>query len=45
MYIAINKKNPQEYHDFTWTKDDKLIINGQEVNANDWEIIEVIEVG
>ena len=41
MYIAINKSNPNEYHSFTWTQDDKLIINGQEVDVNDWDIVGV----
>ncbi len=44
MYIAINKTNPEEYHNFTWTEDDKLIVNGQEVDPNDWEVIEVMVV-
>ncbi len=40
MYIAINKSNPNERHSFTWTADDKLIINGHEVSPNDWDIVE-----
>jgi len=41
MYIAINKSNPNEHHSFTWTADDKLIINGHEANPNDWDIVEI----
>ena len=41
MYIAVNKNNSNEYHSFTWTQDDKLTINGQEVNPQDWDIIAV----
>jgi len=43
MYIAINKHNTNDYHSFTWTEDDKLIINEHEVNPNDWDIVEVEE--
>jgi len=39
MYLAINKNDPYEYHSFTWTQDDRLIINGNEVNTREWEII------
>ena len=39
MYLAISKSNPREYHSFTWTQDDQLIINGANVNVNDWDII------
>ena len=41
MYLAINKQDNQDVHSFTWTYDDKLIINGNEVNPNDWKIVEV----
>jgi hypothetical protein len=41
MYLAINKQNNQDAHSFTWTCDDKLIINDNEVNPKDWEIVEV----
>lgn len=41
MYIAVNKKNPQEAHSFTWTKDDELVINKFIVAKEDWDIIEV----
>jgi len=39
MYIAINKQTLSPY-EFKWTEDDKLIINNQEVNPDDYEIIE-----
>lgn len=39
MYISINKSTLLQ-HEFTWTEDDKLIINNQEVNSDDYEIIE-----
>jgi len=38
IYLAVNKNNPNEYHSFTWTGDDKLIVNGNEVSLDDWEI-------
>jgi hypothetical protein len=41
MYIAVNKKNPQEAHSFTWTPQDDLFINGTIVDKCDWDIIEV----
>lgn len=41
MYIAINKKNPLDFHSFTWTADSKLIINGKEEDEKNWEIVEV----
>jgi hypothetical protein len=41
MYIAVNKKNPQEAHSFEWTKDDELVINKFIVAKEDWDIIEV----
>ena len=41
MYIAFNKNNPNDYHSFHWTQDDQLIINGESVNPNNWEIVEV----
>jgi len=41
MYLAINKQDNQDVHSFTWTYDDKLIINDNEVNPNDWKIVEV----
>jgi len=41
FYIAMNKQNSNDYHSFTWTQDNKLIINGKSVNPNDWEIVEV----
>ena len=44
MYIAINKKDPTDFHSFTWSETDKLIINGNEVDPKDWDIVEVIEV-
>jgi hypothetical protein len=37
----MNKQNSNDYHSFTWTQDNKLIINGKSVNPNDWEIVEV----
>jgi hypothetical protein len=39
MYLAINKKNPLEFHSFAWTQDDRLIINNQEVVKEEWDII------
>ncbi len=42
MYLAINKEDNKDVHSFTWTSDDKLIINGIEVNPNDWDIVEVV---
>lgn len=39
MYIAVSKNNPNEYHSFVWTQDDKLIVNGQEASLQDWDII------
>lgn len=44
MFIAINKNNPHEYHSFSWTQDDRLIINNAEVNVRDWDIIYVEQV-
>lgn len=44
MYLAVNKKNRQEVHSFTWTKDDELVINGGIVDTGDWEIVEVVPV-
>ncbi len=41
MYIAINKLDSNEYHSFEWTIDDKLIINGNVVDSNEWDIVEV----
>ena len=41
MYLAINKQDNNEAHSFTWTENDKLIINNQIVNTNNWEIVEV----
>ena len=41
MYLEINKKDNQDVHSFTWTYDNKLIINDDEVNPNDWKIVEV----
>jgi hypothetical protein len=41
MYIAVNKKDPQEVHSFEWTKDDELVINKFIVAKEDWDIIEV----
>ena len=41
MYLAINKHNPLEFHNFEWTQNDELIICGKSVNVNDWEIIYV----
>jgi hypothetical protein len=43
MYIAVSKSDPNEFHSFQWTPDDKLIINGKSVDVNDWEIINVQE--
>lgn len=45
MYLAINKKDPNDYHSFSWTEDDRLIINGNEVDPNEWEIVWVETVG
>jgi hypothetical protein len=42
MYIAINKTNHLEFHNFTWTEDNKLIVNGKQVNPEDWDIVEII---
>ena len=39
MYIAIKKDNPTEYHSFYWTQDDQLLINGESVNPEEWEIV------
>jgi hypothetical protein len=39
MWLAINKKNPEEFHSFTWTQDGRLIINGIEVNEEEWDRI------
>lgn len=44
MYIAINKKDDTDFHSFTWSETDKLIINGKEVDPNDYDIIEVAPV-
>jgi hypothetical protein len=41
MYLAINKANHLEFHNFEWTQDDILIVNGECVSPEDWEIIEV----
>ena len=41
MYLAINKMDVWDYHSFEWNAANKLVINGEEVNPNDWEIIEV----
>ncbi len=41
MYVAVNKKNPQEVHSFEWTKDDELVINKFIVPKEDWDIVEV----
>ncbi len=41
MYIAINKTNPNDFHSFHWTQDDKLIINDHQVDPDGWDIIEV----
>jgi hypothetical protein len=43
MYLAVNKQNTNDFHSFEWTQDDKLIICGASVDANDWEIIYVEE--
>ena len=49
MYLAINKNDPNDYHSFYWTEDDRLIIrliiNGNEVDPNEWEIVWVEQVG
>jgi hypothetical protein len=42
MYLAINKQDNQNVHSFTWTCDDKLIINNVEVNPDSWDIVEMI---
>jgi hypothetical protein len=42
MYIAINKANHLEFHNFEWTQDNRLIINEEYVNPDDWDIVEVI---
>jgi hypothetical protein len=39
MYLAINKKDPNEYHSFIWTGNDELIINGCVVDPLEWEIV------
>jgi len=39
MWLAINKKNPDEFHSFTWTQDGRLIINDKEVNEEEWDRI------
>jgi len=41
MYLAINKQDNQDVHSFTWTNDDKLIINNIEVNPEGWEVVEM----
>jgi len=41
MYLAINKKDPKEFHNFKWTFDDRLIIKDEEVNPSEWDIVEV----
>lgn len=41
MYLAINKKNPNAYHSFTWSEKDSIYINGICYNANDFEIVQV----
>ena len=41
MYLAINKQDNQDVHSFTWTNDDKLIINNIEVNPEGWNIVEM----
>lgn len=41
MYVAVNKKNPQEVHSFKWTGGGILFINDKVVDKEDWNIIEV----
>jgi hypothetical protein len=43
MYLAVNKLNTNEFHSFEWAQDDRLMICGASVDANDWEIIYVEE--
>jgi len=41
MFVAVNKKNRQEVHSYTWTPNDELVINGAIVDEGDWDIVEV----
>lgn len=41
MYIAVNKKDRNEVHSFTWGAHEELFINNQLVDKDDWDIIEV----
>ena len=43
MWLAINKKNPDEFHSFIWTQDGRLIINNKEVNEEEWDRIWVVQ--
>ena len=42
MYVAINKIT-KDKKEFTWTPGDNLIIDGVEVNPNEWDIIEEVK--
>ena len=41
MYVAVNKKVRQEVHSFEWGAHDELFINGELVDKDDWDIVEV----
>lgn len=42
MYLAVSKTNPNEIHSYTWTEDNRFIINGKEANFEEWEIVEML---
>lgn len=41
MFVAVNKKVRQEVHSFEWGAHDELFINGELVDKDDWDIVEV----
>lgn len=41
MYVAVNKKDRNEVHSFTWGVHEELFINNQLVDKDDWNIIEI----
>jgi hypothetical protein len=40
IFLAVNKKDQNEVHSFTWLPDDQLVINGRIVDKKHWEISE-----
>ena len=44
MYLAVNVKDPNEFHSFEWTEKDELIICGVSVNPDEWRIMEVMQI-